>query len=105
MKVFTGKVVSKKMEKTATVAVERVIVHPVYRKRIKRIKKYQVHDEIGVNIGETVKFSACRPYSKTKRWRIISFSSPEEKKISKDEKVNKKEPKNQTQKHSRKPKL
>ena len=73
MKIFTGKVVSKKMEKTATVAVERVFVHPVYKKRTKRIKKYQVHDELGVGIvGSLVKFTASRPYSKTKRWKIIT---------------------------------
>lgn len=71
MKIFTGKVISNKMQKTATVAVERVIIHPLYGKRMRRDTKYHVHDEIGVNIGDTVKFSDSRPYSKAKKWRII----------------------------------
>jgi small subunit ribosomal protein S17 len=71
MKIFTGKVVSLKMDKTATVAVERVIVHPVYKKRYKKTRKYHVQDDFGVKEGEMVKFIACKPYSKLKRWKII----------------------------------
>ena len=71
MKVFTGKVVSTKMKDTATVAVERVVVHPIYKKRYRRIKKYHVHDEIGVKVGQEVKFCASKPYSKSKKWKII----------------------------------
>jgi small subunit ribosomal protein S17 len=73
MKVFQGKVISTKMAKTATVAVERVVVHPVYKKRLRRIKKYHVHDEIGVKVGQRVAFVAARPLSKLKRWKIISI--------------------------------
>ena len=72
MKVFTGQVVSTKMEKTATVAVERVYVHSVYKKRIKRVKRYHVHDALGVEVGQIVNFVASKPYSKTKKWRIIA---------------------------------
>ncbi len=71
MKIFTGKVTAKKMQKTATVEVERMVVHPLYGKRYKRAKKYQVHDEVGVNIGDTVKFVTCKPISKLKKWRIV----------------------------------
>ncbi len=71
MKIFTGKVIATKNAKTATVAVERVIVHPLYKKRIRRDTKYQVHDEVGVKVGDTVKFVAGKTYSKTKKWRII----------------------------------
>ena len=71
MKIFTGKVVSKKMEKTATVAVERIVVHRLYRKRFKRVRKYHVHDETGSEVGQVVKFIACKPFSKLKRWKII----------------------------------
>ncbi len=71
MKIFTGKVTSKKTEKTVTVEVERIVVHPLYGKRYKRSKKYQVHDEIGVKIGDNVKFVACKPISKLKKWRIV----------------------------------
>lgn len=59
------------MEKTATVAVERVVVHPFYKKRFRRTKKYHVHDELGVSIGQSVKFVATKPVSKTKKWKII----------------------------------
>ncbi len=71
MKIFTGKVINKKNEKTATVVVERIVVHPAYKKRTKSFKKYQVHDEFGVDLGKVVKFVASKPYSKTKKWKII----------------------------------
>ena len=71
MKVFTGRVISKKMEKTATVAVWRVVVHPIYKKRFRKTKKYHVHDEMGVKVGDEVKFVASRPYSKLKKWKIV----------------------------------
>ncbi len=71
MKIFKGTVVSTKMAKTATVAVERVIIHPLYQKRFRRDTKYQVHDELGAKVGDTVRFTACKPYSKTKKWKIL----------------------------------
>lgn len=70
MKVFTGKVESVKNQKTAIVVVNRLYAHSVYHKRIKRTKRYPVHDEMGVSVGQTVKFIASKPYSKTKRWKI-----------------------------------
>ncbi len=73
MKIFTGKVISTKTAKTATVAVERVIIHSLYKKRFRRDTKYQVHDEIGVKVGDMVKFVASRPYSKTKKWKITGL--------------------------------
>lgn len=73
MKIFTGKVKHTKMAKTATVAVERVVAHPIYKKRYKKIKKYHVHDELGVKVGQEVKFTASRPYSKLKRWKVIEI--------------------------------
>ena len=71
MKIFTGKVIATKNAKTATIAVERVVTHPLYGKQMKKTRKYQVHDEVGVKVGERVKFTACKPVSKTKKWRII----------------------------------
>ncbi len=71
MKVFQGKVVATKMAKTATVAVTRVVVDPLYKKRFKRIKKYHVHDDIGVKEGTMVKFVATKPISKLKKWKIV----------------------------------
>jgi small subunit ribosomal protein S17 len=70
MKIFTGKVISTKLAKTATVSVERIVIHPLYKKRFKRDTKYQVHDEIGVKSGDLVKFVASKPYSKSKKWKI-----------------------------------
>jgi small subunit ribosomal protein S17 len=73
MKIFIGRVVATKNAKTATVAVERMIIHPLYKKRLKRITKYQVHDEIGVKVGDHVKFADSRPYSKSKKWKIVGM--------------------------------
>ncbi|HLE49301.1 MAG TPA: 30S ribosomal protein S17 [Patescibacteria group bacterium] len=71
MKVFTGKVISKKMLKTATVSVERTVKHPMYQKTFTRQKKYHVHDDFDVAIGESVRFIASKPYSKLVRWKIV----------------------------------
>lgn len=88
MKILKGKVISKKMEKTATVLVERVVVHPVYGKRVKRTKKYHVHDEVGTKVGQSVGFVACKPYSKLKKWKIVKTAFGE--KTKKGGKVRKK---------------
>ncbi len=70
MKIFTGKVIKLTQAKTATVAVERIKIHPVYKKRFQRSTKYQVQDETGVKVGDLVKFADSRPYSKSKKWKI-----------------------------------
>ena len=59
------------MGKTATVSVDRVTIHTLYKKRFVRDRKYQVHDELGVAAGDLVRFTASRPYSKSKKWKII----------------------------------
>lgn len=71
MKVFTGTVIATKMAKTATVSLTRVVAHPVYKKPVKKTRKYQVHDEIGVKVGDSVHFVACAPVSKSKKWKIL----------------------------------
>lgn len=73
MRTFTGRVISKKMLKTATVVVERVVAHPLYGRKFKRLKKYHVHDEIGARVGDTVLFAPSRPYSRLKRWRVVKL--------------------------------
>jgi small subunit ribosomal protein S17 len=83
MKIFTGQVISTKMSKTATVAVERIVVHPMYKKRLKRIKKYHVHDELGVKVGDKVSFTACKPVSKLKKWKIIEVIGEKKEKTKK----------------------
>lgn len=71
MKIFIGRVTGTKMDKTAVVSVERVVIHPLYKKRFRRDKKYQVHDEIGTKINDVVRFTASKPYSKTKKWKVL----------------------------------
>ncbi|PSM53165.1 30S ribosomal protein S17 [Campylobacter blaseri] len=66
-----GVVIQKAGEKTLTVLVERRVMHPRYRKFVRRFKKYLVHDEKGVaNIGDTITAIECRPLSKRKSFRI-----------------------------------
>ena len=68
---LVGVVISNKMTKTIVVKVERRIQHPVYRKYIKKTKKYHVHDESNTcTIGDKVQIKACRPFSKTKSWTL-----------------------------------
>ena len=62
------------MEKTVTVRIMREIPHPIYRKRIKRYKKYLAHvASISPKIGDLVKISSIRPISKNKRWQVAEI--------------------------------
>ena len=71
-KTKTGVVVSNKMDKTAVVAVEMLVKHPLYSRVIRKTKKYKVHDmENTCNIGDKVKIMETRPLSKDKRWRLV----------------------------------
>lgn len=71
-KKFIGEVVSDKMAKTIVVKVERIKMHPKYKKRFKVTKKYKVHDEKKqAKVGNVVEFIECRPISKSKKWRLI----------------------------------
>lgn len=71
MKILTGIVIGAKMEKSATVRVDRMWRHPIYKKMIKRSKKFLVHAEIPVKAGQIVKISEIKPMSRRKRWRIV----------------------------------
>lgn len=71
MKTFIGKVVSVRMDKTAVVVVETKKMHPLYKKSVKKTKKYHVHDEIGVKEGDKVLIVETRPRSSTKKWKIV----------------------------------
>lgn len=67
----TGRVVSTRMDKTITVAVERLVQHPVYGKYIRRTTKLHAHDEDNsCRQGDVVSIVECRPLSKTKAWRL-----------------------------------
>lgn len=70
---FTGKVVSTKMQKTAVVSVERIVTHPLYKKRTRRSKNYKAHDDIGVSVGDIVKIVSTRPISKDKHFKIVEI--------------------------------
>jgi small subunit ribosomal protein S17 len=68
-----GVVISNKMNKTVVVKVDRNVVHPKYHKRYVRSRRYKCHDAKNqYKVGERVILVECRPYSKEKRWRIIS---------------------------------
>ena len=65
--------VSDKVDKTITVLVSRKVKHPVYKKYIKKSKKYHVHDETNkFKIGQTVNIQENKPISKTKKWIVTS---------------------------------
>ena len=69
-----GIVTSNAMDKTITVAVERVVQHRLYKKAIKRTKSFKAHDsENQCNVGDLVRIVETRPLSKTKRWRLVEI--------------------------------
>ncbi|MDR7240397.1 30S ribosomal protein S17 [Neobacillus drentensis] len=71
-KVYTGRVVSDKMDKTVTVLVETQKKHSLYGKRVKYSKKYKAHDEQNeAKIGDVVRIMETRPLSATKRFRLV----------------------------------
>lgn len=73
-KVYQGRVVSDKMDKTITVEVSTYKKHPVYGKRVKYSKKYYVQDEKNeAKIGDVVRIMETRPLSKTKRFRLLEI--------------------------------
>ena len=73
-KTRVGKVVSDKMDKTITVAIEDHVKHPLYKKIIKETKKFKAHDENNeCRIGDRVKIMETRPLSKDKRWRLVEI--------------------------------
>lgn len=71
VRLLTGKVVSNKMEKTITVAVERLVKHPTYGKYVRRTTKLLAHDEQNeCQEGDVVEIQECRPLSRRKAWRL-----------------------------------
>jgi small subunit ribosomal protein S17 len=69
---WVGRVVSNKMNKTVVVAVERSVMHPLYRKVLRRLTKFKAHDELNAcNIGDRVRMIETRPISKDKHWRVV----------------------------------
>ncbi len=68
-----GVVASDKMTKTVTVRVDRLVKHPVYRKYVRRRKKFMAHDELGAKVGDKVRIIETRPLSAKKRWRVVEI--------------------------------
>ncbi len=74
-KVREGIVVSDKMDKTVVVALERMIMHPMYKKRVRSTKKYKAHDEKNMcGVGDKVRIMETKPLSKNKRWRVVEIT-------------------------------
>jgi small subunit ribosomal protein S17 len=74
IKTKTGQVVSDKMDKTIVVAVENLVEHPLYKKRVRRTKRFQAHDERNeAQIGDIVRIGECRPISKNKTYRLLEI--------------------------------
>ena len=69
-----GSVISDKMDKSATVLIERRVKHPIYGKFMKKSTKLHIHDENNeCAIGDRVQISECRPVSKTKSWKLVKI--------------------------------
>lgn len=71
-RVLQGVVVSDGGEKTIVVRVERRVMHPLYKKTIRRSKRYHAHDQDNqYKVGDTVRIRECRPISRLKRWEVV----------------------------------
>ena len=78
-KVRQGVVVSNKMDKSILVRVDRTFRHPLYKKVIKRSKKFMAHDQENTGrVGDLVRIMECRPLSRHKRWRLVEVLSKAE---------------------------
>lgn len=73
-KVREGVVVSDKMDKTVVVMEEKMVLHPLYKKRVKQSRKYKAHDENNTcQTGDKVRIMETRPLAKTKNWRVVEI--------------------------------
>ena len=72
LKIRVGTVVSDRMDKTAVIAVESHYKHPLYKKILKKERRFKIHDPENVcKMGDMVKISETRPFSKTKCWKLV----------------------------------
>eukprot|EP00752_Nemacystus_decipiens_P015496 g13827.t1 len=72
-RILQGKVVSDKTDKTIVVEVERRVSHPVFKKFVKKSKRFMAHDENNAaKVGDVVRIRESRPYSKLKRWELVA---------------------------------
>jgi small subunit ribosomal protein S17 len=68
-----GTVSSDKMQKTVVVRVDRQVLHPKYRRYVRRTSKFMAHDDLGATVGDRVRIVETRPQSAKKRWRVIEI--------------------------------
>ena len=68
-----GTVSSDKMQKTVIVRVDRQVLHPKYRRYVRRTSKFMAHDDLGATIGDRVRIVETRPLSTRKRWRVVEI--------------------------------
>ena len=73
-RILQGTVVSDKNAKTVVVSVERRYTHPLFKKTVRRSKKYHAHDEVGHKVGDVVRIQETAPISKLKRWIVLNES-------------------------------
>ena len=74
-RILQGKVVSDAPDKTVVVLVARRVMHPLYKKFVRKSKKYHAHDEANsYKVGDSVRIRECRPISKLKSWEVVSDS-------------------------------
>jgi len=72
-RILQGTVVSDKGDKTVIVSVERRVMHPIYKKFIRRSKRYAAHDAANQHkVGDVVRIAECRPISRTKRFEVLA---------------------------------
>ncbi|RMF09649.1 MAG: 30S ribosomal protein S17 [Alphaproteobacteria bacterium] len=72
-RILQGVVVSDKNDKTVVVRVERRFTHPLFKKTVRRSKKYHAHDEANAaKVGDMVRIEECPPVSKNKKWRVVA---------------------------------
>ncbi len=75
-RMLQGVVISDKVDKTVVVRVERRVMHPLYKKIIRRSKKYRAHDQDNrCKVGDIVRIQECRPISKSKSWEVIGVGA------------------------------
>ncbi len=85
-KTETGVVVSDKMDKTITVRAERLVAHPLYKKRVRRYRVFKAHDEDNrAKVGDRVEIMQTRPVSKTKNWRLAQILNTAERAVAVEE--------------------
>jgi len=68
-----GTVSSDKMQKTVVVRVDRLVLHPKYRRYVRRTSKFMAHDDLGATTGDRVRIVETRPLSTRKRWRVVEI--------------------------------